>query len=228
MTIQAVVFDFDGLILDTETHEYRVLEAIFKEHQAELPLEVWGQCVGTHASAFDAYAYLEECIGRPVDREVIKQQRIANFNRRIQNEQALPGVEAYLQAAKGLGLKIGLASSSRREWVMRFLTQLNLTDYFACIRTAEDVERVKPDPTLYLRALECLGVEPQRAIAFEDSPNGTLAAKRAGMKCVIVPNHVTSALTFGEHDLRLVSMAEMELERVIEAVGNKQQSSIGE
>lgn len=228
MTIQAVIFDFDGLIVDTETHEYRVLEAIFQEHQAELPLEVWGQCVGTHASAFDAYAYLEECIGRPVDRELIKQQRIESFNRRIQNEQALPGVEAYLQAAKRLGLKIGLASSSRREWVMRFLTQLDLTDYFACIRTAEDVERVKPDPALYLRALECLDVRPEQSIAFEDSPNGALAAKRAGMKCVIVPNYVTSALTFGEHDLRLVSMAEMELERVIEAVSGTRQSPAGE
>lgn len=219
--IQAVVFDFDGLILDTETHEYRVLEAIFKEHWAELPLEVWGQCVGTHASAFDAYAYLEECIGRPVDREAIKQQRIESFDNRIQNERALPGVEAYLQAAKRLGLKIGLASSSRREWVTRFLNHLNLTDYFECIRTAGDVEHVKPDPALYLRALECLGVNPEHAIAFEDSPNGALAAKRAGMKCVIVPNYVTSALTFGEHDLRLVSMAEMELERVIEAVADK-------
>lgn len=214
--IQAVVFDFDGLIFDTETHEYRVLQEIYKGHGAELPLEVWGQCVGTHAEFFNAYDYLEECIGRPIDREAMKKQRIDNFEKRIQNEKALPGVENCLQTAKRLGLKIGLASSSRRSWIDRFLKQLNLSEYFECISTSDDVEHVKPDPALYLRTLKCLGVSPQNAIAFEDSPNGTLAAKRAGMKVIIVPNYVTETLLFGEHDIRLKSMAELELEKVME------------
>ncbi|MFC4766891.1 HAD family hydrolase [Effusibacillus consociatus] len=219
--IKAIVFDFDGLIFDTETHEYRVLEEIYKSHGAELPLEVWGQCVGTHANFFDAYAYLEQCIGKPVDRDVLGKQRREMFDLRVENETALPGVENYLVAAKRLGLKIGLASSSNRAWVTRWLTKLNLLDYFECIRTADDVEHVKPDPALYLKACECLGVQPQEAIAFEDSPNGAIAAKRAGMHCVIVPNFVTTTLTFGEHDLRLNSMAEMELEKVIERLERK-------
>ncbi|WP_018130965.1 HAD family hydrolase [Effusibacillus pohliae] len=214
--IKAVVFDFDGLIFDTETHEYRVLQEIYGEYGAELPLDVWGQCVGTHANFFDAYAYLESCTGKPVDREVLGKRRLEMFEERVQTETALPGVENYLAAAKRLGLKIGLASSSSRQWVTRWLTKLNLIDYFECIRTSDDVEHVKPDPALYLRALECLGVEPWQAIAFEDSPNGALAAKRAGMHVVIVPNFVTRSLPFGEHDLRLDSLAELELEQVIE------------
>ena len=79
------------------------------------------------------------------------------------------------------------------------------------VLTGDDVENAKPDPELYLRALRRLGVEPSRAVAFEDSPNGALAARRAGMYCVVVPNQVTAALEFGEHDLRLESLMQAEL-----------------
>lgn len=219
--IKAVVFDFDGLIFDTETHEYRVLQEIYREHGAELPLEVWGRCVGTRADYFDAYAYLEERTGKPVDREAVAKRRREMLEARIENEKALPGVEECLEAAGRLGLKIGLASSSRREWVTRWLKKLNLFGRFECIRTAEDVERVKPDPALYLKALECLGVRPHQAVAFEDSPNGALAAKRAGLNCVIVPNYVTKGLAFGEYDLRLNSLTDLPLEKLIEKLGNK-------
>ncbi|GAX88782.1 HAD family hydrolase [Effusibacillus lacus] len=219
--IKAIVFDFDGLIFDTETHEYKVLQEIFEDHGAELPLEIWGKCVGTRANFFDAFQYLEECIGKPVDREVLGKLRREKFEVRIANERALPGVENYLAAAKHLGLKVGLASSSGRAWVERWLAYLNLLHHFECVRTADDVEHVKPDPTLYLKAVECLGVEPNEAIAFEDSPNGALAAKRAGLHTVVVPNYVTRDLIFGEHDLRLDSLAEMELEQLIERVVQK-------
>ncbi len=106
---------------------------------------------------------------------------------------------------------MGLASSSGHEWVEGQLRRLGLLHHFHCIRTADDVERVKPHPDLYLSVLRCLGVEPRRAVAFEDSPNGALAARRAGMYCVVVPNPVTAALEFGEHDLRLESLMQAEL-----------------
>lgn len=219
--IKALVFDFDGLIFDTETHEYRVLEQIFKSYGTELPLSVWGQCVGTHANFFNAYSYLEERIDGKIDRDAIALKRREMFEQRVADEVALPGVENYLAAAKHMGLRIGLASSSSRAWVTRWLNKLNLIDYFECIRTSDDVEKVKPDPALYLLACEDLGVQPAQAIAFEDSPNGALAAKRAGMNVVIIPNFVTETLNFGEHDLRLISMAEMELEAVINRLTNK-------
>ncbi|KAF6602372.1 HAD-IA family hydrolase, partial [Bacillus sp. EKM417B] len=86
------------------------------------------------------------------------------------------------------------------------LKELGLFDEFEVIQTADDVEEVKPNPELYLKAAEHLGVEPSECLAFEDSVNGSIAAKRAGMKCVIVPNKVTSALLFEEYDHRLESM----------------------
>jgi beta-phosphoglucomutase-like phosphatase (HAD superfamily) len=87
--------------------------------------------------------------------------------------------------------------------------------YFETIRTADDVEKVKPDPALYLKALADLQVHPSKAIAFEDSPNGALAAQRAGMHCVIVPNSITRELPFGAVDLRIDSMEQMRLSQIL-------------
>lgn len=218
--IKAIIFDFDGLILDTETHEYEVLQEIFKEQGSELPMSVWGKVIGT-ASDFNPFAYLEEQIGRSVNHEHLTHLQKEKFEKRISAEAARPGVEAYLMAAKELGLKIGLASSSSYEWVSSYLESLNLIAYFECIRTSNHVQFVKPDPALYIEAAKCLGVKPGECLAFEDSVNGALAAKKAGMFCTIVPNSVTSHLEFGDVDHRLKSMAEMELEKVISLIESK-------
>lgn len=208
--IRALVFDFDGLVFDSETHEFEVIRDLFREHGAELPLEVWGTCVGTHSGAFDAHAHLEACVGRTLDGDEIARLRRERFFARIERQGAMAGVEACLDAARAMGLRIGLASSSRRDWVVGQLSRLGLLPCFEAVRTADDVARVKPDPELYLAVLEALGVAPAEAVAFEDSPNGALAAKRAGMRVVVVPNPVTASLAFGEHDLRLESLLEAE------------------
>ncbi len=209
--IKAVVFDFDGLIFDTETHEYDVLQEIFKEHGSELSMSVWGKVIGTNAG-FDPLAHLEEQIGRKLDTEKLKKERQSRFKERIKHEGPLPGVENYIDGARDLGLKVGLASSSHYDWVSSHLKNLDLHDRFDCIKTADDVEHVKPDPSLYLEAAKCLGVKPAEALAFEDSANGAAAAKKAGMYCVVVPNTVTKHLEFDDDiDDRLDSMAELEL-----------------
>jgi len=131
------------------------------------------------------------------------------------HQMALPGVENYLNEAKRLGIKIGLASSAPRDWVMPNLAELGLTPYFSCIRTHEDTINVKPAPDLYLQVLDYFCVKPIHAIAIEDSPNGAKAAKAAGMYCMIVPNQLTSELPFDSYDLRLKSLEEMDLTTAI-------------
>lgn len=220
--IEAVVFDFDGLIFDSETHEYECVRELFAEHGAELPLEVWGACVGREAGFFDPYAYLEASAGVTLDRAEADRRRHERFHQRIQGEGPIAGVEEALRAARALELRVGLASSSGRGWVEGQLRRLGLLHFFDCLRTADDVERVKPEPDLYLSVLRCLGVPPAHAVAFEDSPNGALAAARAGMYCVVIPNRVTERLAFGEHDLRLESLMQAELAGLlarIEAAG---------
>jgi HAD superfamily hydrolase (TIGR01509 family) len=182
--------------------------------------------VGTHSGAFDAHAYLEECVGRPLDREEIARLRRERFFARIEREGALAGVEVCLEAAGAMGLRVGLASSSRRDWVVGQLSRLGLLPFFEAVRTADDVEHVKPDPELYLGVLDALGVAPSEAVAFEDSPNGALAARRAGMRVVVVPNSVTAALEFGEHDLRLESL-EVELATLLARLAGTGDSATG-
>ncbi|MGC4378071.1 HAD family hydrolase [Fictibacillus sp. Mic-4] len=213
--IKALVFDFDGLIVDTETKIFQAIEEIFEQHNCKLPLELWQTCIGTKDS-FDPFDYLEGQIMRSVDRDDLRIKHRTRALELLENEQPLPGVEDYLKAAKELGLKIALASSSTRKWVTEHLTKLNLISYFECIKTADDVENVKPDPALYLEAVKCLGVKPEEAIAFEDSANGSLAAKRAGLYCVVIPNEITKGLAFGDVDHQMESMAEMQLNELIE------------
>ncbi len=216
--IRAIIFDFDGLILDTETPEYQAWQEIYQSHGCELPLALWTSMIGKGNDdiTFDPYAYLETQLQRVIDRNEIRTARRARMMDMIGMQPILPGIIKYLVDAKEIGLKIGLASSSGSEWVKAHLTRVGLIEHFECIRTADDVIRTKPDPELYLAVLKVMDVQPQEAIAFEDSANGAWAAKRAGMFCVAVPNPMTSSLSFDHVDYRLNSLADMDLPKLIQ------------
>jgi HAD superfamily hydrolase (TIGR01509 family) len=213
--ISALVFDFDGLILDTETPIFQSWREVYQEHGQELRFEKWATVIGTYEEPFDVFEYLQELTGRTLDRAVMEQRRKARERALLSAQSIRPGVVETLQAAQRIGLKIGLASSSPCRWVTGNLERLGLIDYFECIRGQDDVRLTKPDPELYLSAAACLGVPPVEAIAIEDSPNGVTAAKRAGMFCVAVPNELTRSLPLDHADLRLDSLADMSLEDLI-------------
>ncbi len=211
--IKAIVFDFDGLIIDTETVWYEAFREVAKEYNIDLPLEEFAKCIGTHDDVL--YEYFEQKVGIEINRAEIRKRAGEIHRQKMKQIQAREGVEQYITAAKELGLKVGLATSSTREWVERFLNELKLYEQFEVIKTRDDVENVKPDPELYTKAVEALGVQPQEAIAFEDSANGAKAAIAAGLQCVIVPNEVTSSLIFEKYHLRMSSMGDMSLKDVI-------------
>jgi HAD superfamily hydrolase (TIGR01509 family) len=219
--IKAVVFDFDGLIIDTETPWYEAFRQIYQQYQVDLPLELWVKCVGTGYDQFNPFDYLEACVKQVIDKDEIRRLSAERHARLIEKEELRPGVKEYLEEAKDLGFKIGLASSSTREWVLSYLDRFRLTAYFDRIHTADDVEKVKPDPELYLRTLDCFGLTCHEAVAFEDSPHGAAAAKKAGLYCVIVPNGVTENLVFAEYDLRLKSLSELGLADVIKRLSRE-------
>jgi HAD superfamily hydrolase (TIGR01509 family) len=215
--ISAVIFDFDGLILDTEEPVYRSWLEVYEAHGEELPFERWVQIVGSTTSGFHPQHHLEERLGRSLPKEVLD-RRIGRRTEMVLAQKLLPGVVEHLEAAKSMGLKLGVASSSTRDWVRGHLARLGILDRFDCLRCRDDVANVKPDPDLYIAVLECLGVLASEAIAVEDSPNGVMAAKRAGLRCVAIPNSITARLDLGQADVLLGSLADVTLAELLRRV----------
>ena len=212
--IRALVFDFDGLILDTEEPVYRSWLEVYQAHGEELPFERWVQIVGSTTAGFHPQHHLEERLGRSLPQEVLD-RRIGRRTDMVLAQEVMPGVIRHLDDARTMGLKLGVASSSTTDWVRGHLTRLDILESFDCMRCRDDVPNAKPEPDLYLAVLECLGVRAAEAIAIEDSPNGVLAAKRAGLRCVAVPNSITAKLDLGQADLVLGSLAEVTLPELL-------------
>jgi HAD superfamily hydrolase (TIGR01509 family) len=208
--MRLVVFDFDGLILDTEVPVYDAWQAIYAEHGHSLVFEKWAQCIGTH-DVFDPAEELATLCGRDLDCAALTERHRTDCDALIAHETVRPGVREYLEEARRLGVRLGVASSSSRKWVEGHLTRLGLREHFEVVRCRDDVTVVKPDPALYLAVLQATGVPAREAFAIEDSPNGVRAAKAAGMRCVAVPNALTARLDLAHADLTLRSLAELPL-----------------
>ena len=189
---------------------------MFEHHGVEpLTVEEWAHCIGTR-DALDPLDILAERLGEPLpDRDAAKAVGKPRHDELLALEEALPGVVEWLDEAHKLGLGVAVASSSHLEWVQGHLERLGLIDRFACLSCFDDVMQPKPAPDLYLAACESLGVAPEQAVAVEDSRNGVLAAKTAGMTAVAVPHGLTAHLDFTEADLRLSSLAELPLSEAL-------------
>ena len=212
--IRALVFDFDGLILETETPAHQSWAEIYREHGHELPMDRWYDYIGSD-TGFDPAGHLAALVGEGFDASTTKARRDLRKTELIAALDVMAGVREYVTDAKRLRLRLAVASSSSRAWVLGHLERLELHPQWDVIRTREDVARTKPAPDLYLAAVKALGVAPHEAVAFEDSRNGITAAKDAGLLCVVVPNVLTAGMDLSRADLRLGSLAETPLERLL-------------
>jgi HAD superfamily hydrolase (TIGR01509 family) len=213
--IRAVVFDFDGLILDTEVPVYQAWTEEFEAYGCgPLTLDEWAAEIGTSGEV-DTIALIQARATRPVDLDEMHARRRARRDELLAREDARPGVREWLDAADALGLSVAIASSSPPEWVHGHLDRLELRTRFTHIACFVQGLQSKPAPDLYLAACRALGVAPDEAIAIEDSPNGVTAAKRAGLFCVAVPNPLTARLDTSHADLRLQSLRDMSLPDVL-------------
>lgn len=213
--IRALVFDFDGLILETETPSYDTWAEIYREHGYELPLDRWFDYIGREGGYFDAGDHLAALVGEGFDRDAVRLRRDSRKTEIIAALDVMVGVREYVADAKRLGLRLAVASSSSRKWVLGHLERLRLDAEWDAVRTREDVARTKPAPDLYLSAVAALSVAPKEAVAFEDSANGIAAAKDAGLFCVAVPNALTAGMDLSRADVRLGSLADTPLEELL-------------
>jgi HAD superfamily hydrolase (TIGR01509 family) len=217
--VRAFLFDFDGLLVDTETASRGGWELLYREHGYELPPEKWALMVGT-IDGWDIWGHLEGLAGKPLDREALNARRVAHELSLLELEGLRPGIAEYLDAATRFDLRRAIVSSSSRAWVDRHLARLERAAGWDAIVTADfDAERAKPRPTLYLEALERLGVSAAEAVAFEDSPNGVRAATAAGIFTVGVPNAITRDLGLDAADLVVDSLADLPPDTLIARFG---------
>lgn len=201
--ISALVFDFDGLIVDTETPLVEAWVELHAEHGLPYELAKAHGVVGHVGIDFDPWSAF------PTNRDRAELER--EYRRRTRlytnRQPVLPGVMALLDEAKRRGLRMAVASNSDHAHVERHLDRLSLRPYFAAIRCIDDVAAGKPAPDVYLAALKALDAPAATSVAFEDSVPGHVAAKRAGLNCVVVPNPSTAHFEFPHADLKLPSLA---------------------
>jgi HAD superfamily hydrolase (TIGR01509 family) len=217
--IRALVFDFDGLIVETEEPIFRAWQRIYREHGQELPLERWVTIIGTASGPFDPVRDLGERVGRPLERSAFEVLERRYYQEATAMQTLMPGVSEYLKDARRLGLGVGIASSSSRAWVVGHLERFGQVEGFDAIVCRDDVTRTKPHPDLYLTAVKRLGVTAAEALALEDSSHGILAAKAAGLRCVAIPTVMTAGLDFSRADLRIPSLGAVPLADLLAQIG---------
>ncbi len=212
--LKALIFDFDGLILDTETPEFEVLQEIYAEYGQEISIQTWGRIIGGDAeSQFDALGELEKRLGEEIPRRALQEQWRKEADERIALAPILPGVLEILAKAEQRAIKLAVASSSPHSWVDAHLQRLGIYHRFEHIICADDVTRTKPSPELFNLALTKLKTRAERAVVFEDSPNGVKAANAAGIPVVAIPNPVTVQLAFEGDYVRLSSLLNFSFEK---------------
>jgi HAD superfamily hydrolase (TIGR01509 family) len=217
--ISAVIFDLDGLIIDSETPEVLAWEAIYARYGWRFPVAEWLQNIGRNDGPWDPLTPFHRPES-PASPEIVaglwRRQADALMDGYFT---PLPGVVPLLSRLRQRSLPTAVASSSRRAWIVRVLARLGLEDQFDAVAGGDEVQRAKPEPDVYLLAARRLGVVPHACVALEDSPNGVRSAKAAGMACIAVPSALTRQLDFSPADLVVEGLEQVTLS-AIDALGN--------
>jgi HAD superfamily hydrolase (TIGR01509 family) len=220
MTLAALVFDFDGLIVDTENPGFISWEELYQEFGVILGIDDWRHATG-YVGGFDPGVHLENILGRRLDWSQLMPKREARNWELTLQASVLPGIEPLFRSAKELHLRVGVASNSENGWVEGGLRRLGLRDYVDTVVTRDMVMNPKPAPDIYLKTVQTLQVEPNHAVALEDSEPGCRAAKRAGLKAVAVPNRFSERQDLTIADLVVKSASELSIQRLSALVASE-------
>ncbi len=216
--IKGIIFDFDGTILDSESSTFQAWADIYKRYNCTLPIDQWMKIIGTTENYFDPVSYLEEKTKLKLDRQALLTEQAENDLMLLRETSLMPGVMEYLDSAKKMGIKLGIASSSSSDWVVGHLKERNLFSYFDTVVTGEQVIKTKPFPYVFEKAVKDMQLFPYQVLAIEDSALGVTAAKAASIFTIAVPNKMTANSHFGHADMVLPSLDSMTLEELLEQI----------
>ena len=220
MPLRALIFDFDGLLMDTETTLWQSWVYEWRQHGLELDPDGFFADHGGDVSE-QRYAALAAAVGPGFDRALSRARRTAYREELHRTLDLAPGIRAWFGRARELGLRLAVASSSPADWVCGNLARVGLLDRIELMACGNEVTAHKPDPAVYLLALRRLGIGPAEALAFEDTPHGVAAAQAAGLRCVAIPNAFTPLARYAAADLVLTSAATRGLDETISAVEHR-------
>jgi len=209
MAFAAVLFDFDGVLVDTEWAIYDAWYRTFKANGHPLPLEVYTQCIGSDFATWSPKTHLEDLTGQGFDWHDLDARRQEEIVRDLHGAGPMPGVLALLDSLTELAMRRAVVSSSSHHWVDGWLGRLDLAERFETVVCRGDAGKIKPAPDLYLEAARRLGLAPEECLVIEDSMNGVKSAKAAGMPVWVVPNRVTACLDFSTADAVFASLDEI-------------------
>jgi HAD superfamily hydrolase (TIGR01509 family) len=217
--IEAIIFDHDGTLIDTESPDFEACKMLCSELGVTLTLEYWAEKIVGHMNGYNVlFQQIIETSNNGVTQAAMWQRLKELWDLTLQHVELMPGVCNLLPQLYAAGYTLGVATAADRAWVMRWLTHFELSHYFQVIANSDDVTYNKPAPDVYLFAAAQLGVRPERCLVFEDSVPGIQSAKAAGMTVIAVPSHVTKSLDFSQADATVDGLEKVTVEW-IEALG---------
>ena len=212
----AVIFDFDGIVLDSETPEYESHRRIYARHGVTLTVDEWCGVIGTWSEGHDEQWFVRLCersAQAPARDEYFAERR--RIFDAIVPADPMRGVPELLAALRRAAIPAAIASSAPARWVIGAVERLGIRPLFDAVVTGDEVARRKPAPDVYLEAARRLGADPARSVAIEDSAPGITAARAAGMKAVAIPHWLTERHDLTGADLTVAHAGELTLERLV-------------
>jgi len=206
--IKGVVFDMDGVLVDTEALHFAAIRMALEKYDVKSSREDMLKLAGTNYPAF--ISKLVQKSGKSLDVAPIVKDAWDNFNAAIDSVQTMPGSEKLLDEVMNK-LKITVASGCAKDLVLRILEKADLINFFNKVDIVgiDEVKNPKPAPDVYLLAVKKLGLNPNECVAIEDTSSGMTAAKDAGLYCVVVPTIFSKNQDFSRADLRVESLLDL-------------------
>jgi len=213
LPFDAIIFDHDGTLVDTETPDIRACQMLYTEFNAPFDPQQWARLVAGSMAGYDILLdELAEFHGNGLTRDDMWKRLRELWVITYKQVELVVGVRQLLPQLHAAGYPLGVASASDRKWVERWMSTFDLLPYFQAIASSDDVRYNKPAPDVYLFAAAQLGVAPEKCLVFEDSLTGVQSAKAAGMTVVAVPSRITQNLDFSHADAMVAGLDNVTLD----------------